>query len=135
MLKRDITYEDFDGKSVTETFYFNISKPELIEMEVEYKEGFDKYLEKVIQADDKKELMAVFKRIVLLSYGQKSDDGKRFIKNDELRKDFEQTAAYISLFTELALDDDAAAKFINGVLPRDIVEGKKEAEKPAPASE
>ena len=120
MLKRDITYEDFDGEKVTETFYFNLTKTEIVELEVGYDGGLQAALQRIIKADDRKTLVAEFKKIVLLSYGKKSDDGKRFIKSDELREEFSQTAAYDSLFMELATNDDSAATFIKGIVPKDF---------------
>jgi hypothetical protein len=128
MFKRDVTYEDFDGDKVTETFYFNLTKTELIELEVEYKGGLKEALERIIKAQDNKMLVAEFKRIVLLAYGIKSDDGKRFVKSDALREEFSQTAAYDALFMELAMDSDSAAAFINGIVPKDFA---KEIEKAA----
>lgn len=122
MLKRTIKYEDFDGKEQEEMFYFNISKPELIALEVDHPKGFGAWMEEVMKAKDNKTLMEQFKRIVLLAYGEKSDDGRNFVKNDELKAKFESSAAYISLFTELAMDDNAAAEFLLGVLPRDMTE-------------
>jgi hypothetical protein len=121
MLKREIKYEDFDGKEVTETFYFNISKPELIELEVEFEQGFGKMLENIIETKDHKELIKKFKEIVLLAYGVKSEDGKRFVKSDQLREEFSQSAAYNTLFMELATDDNAAVVFLKNVLPKDMV--------------
>lgn len=121
MLKRDITYEDFDGNSVTETFYFNISKPELVELEVEKEGGLQNYLQKIIDTKDGKELIAQFKKIVLLAYGQRSDDGKRFIKNEQMKEEFSQTNAYNEIFMELATDDGKAAEFFLAVMPRDMV--------------
>ncbi|MET0786302.1 MAG: hypothetical protein ABWY25_06310 [Paenisporosarcina sp.] len=133
MLKRDITYEDFDGEKVTETFYFNLTRSEIIELEVGYKGGLQEALQRIVKADDKKTLIAEFKKIVLLAYGVKSDDGKRFIKNDELREEFSQTAAYDALFMELATSDDAAATFIRGVVPKDFAkEVEKIQDKPMP---
>lgn len=120
MLKREITYEDFNGNQVTEIFYFNMSKPELIQMEVEYKEGFTSMIQKIIDEKDNKLMIEHFKEILLMSYGQKSEDGRRFIKSRELRDEFEQTAAYEMLFMELATDNNAAAIFIKGVLPKDL---------------
>ncbi len=120
MLKRGITYEDFNGETVTDIFYFNISKPELIEMEVEYAEGFGSWIKKIIDAKDHKTLLYQFKKLVLLAYGEKSEDGKRFIKNDQLREEFSQTAAYQSLFIELATNDNAASTFLIGALPKDM---------------
>jgi len=120
MLKRTIKYEDFDGNPVEEEFYFNLSKSELIELEVQYQKGLSETLQDIIKANDTKSLVAEFKKLVLLSYGQKSLDGKRFIKSDELRDEFSQSLAYDSLFMELATDDKAAADFIQGIVPRDL---------------
>jgi hypothetical protein len=121
MLKREIEYEDFNGVKTTDVFYFNISKPELIELEVEYEQGFGKLLEDIVEAKNNKELVKQFKAIVLMAYGQKSEDGKRFIKSDQLREEFSQTAAYNALFMELATDDNAAVVFLQSVLPKDMV--------------
>ena len=120
MLKREITYETFDGETTTDVFYFNISKPELLELEVEFEGGFEKMLQNIIDTRDNKALIAKFKDIVLLAYGIKSEDGKRFIKSEQLREEFSQTAAYQVLFMELAMDDNAAVIFLNGCLPKDI---------------
>lgn len=121
MLKREIAYEDFNGNQVIDTFYFNISKTELIELEVEYQEGFGVMIQKIIDAKDNKALIKQFKEIILLAYGQKSDDGKRFVKSDQLREEFSQTAAFNTLFIEFATDDKAAAIFLKSVLPRDMI--------------
>jgi len=120
MLKRPITYEDYNGETVTETFYFNLSKPELVELEVEVDGGFGKSLQSIIEAQNFKALIAEFKKIILMSYGVKSDDGKRFIKSDKLREEFTQTNAYNELFMELAQDDKKAAVFLTAVLPADM---------------
>lgn len=121
MLKRNITYEDFDGNECTDVFYFNISKPELVDIEVGHEGGFESMIRRIEESKDNQALVNEFKRLVLLSYGQKSEDGKRFIKNDQLREEFLQTAAYNSLFMELAINDGAAAEFIKGILPKDMV--------------
>ncbi|MET0466308.1 MAG: hypothetical protein ABW007_24330 [Chitinophagaceae bacterium] len=128
MLKRDITYEDFDGEKVTETFYFNLTKSEIIELEVGYKEGLQEVLQRIIKTEDKKRLIEEFKRIILLSYGERSEDGKRFIKNDGLREAFSQTAAYDALFIELATNEESAALFIKGIIPKDFVQEVEKAE-------
>ena len=85
MLKREIKYEDFNGENVSEVVYFNISKPELIELEVEFNEGYGKMLERIIETKDNRELIKRFKEIVLLAYGVKSDDGRRFMKSPTAR--------------------------------------------------
>jgi hypothetical protein len=126
MFKRDVTYEDFDGEKVTETFYFNLTKSELVELEVGFEGGLKEAIERIIKTEDHKELIKEFKRIVLLSYGIKSPDGKRFMKSDELRTEFSQTAAYDALFMELATNENAAADFVNGIIPKDFA---KELEK------
>ncbi len=120
MLKREIIYEDFNGNQVTDVFYFNISKPELIEMEVEHKDGLGEVLKRIVVEKDNKNLIRMFKDIVLKAYGEKSEDGKRFIKSDQLREEFSQTAAYSVLFMELATHENAAVVFLKGVLPRDM---------------
>lgn len=129
MLKRQITYTDFNDEEVTETFYFNISKPELIELEVEYSGGFTAMINRIIETTDPGRLVAEFKRLILLAYGVKSDDGKRFIKSDELRAEFESHAAYQTLFTEMATVEGAAEKFFKGVLPADLTE-ERDQDKP-----
>jgi hypothetical protein len=121
VLHRPITYEDFNGNLVTENFYFNLSKAELIELEVSYDTGLAAAMQRIIDEKDNKKLVSEFKRIILLSYGVKSEDGKRFRKSNELREEFEQTAAYQSLFVELATNSMAATEFINGIIPRDMV--------------
>jgi len=124
MLKRDITYTDFNDQTVTDTFYFNISKNELIELEVEYTGGFSSLIERIIETKEEGRLVGEFKRLILMAYGVKSDDGKRFIKSDELRAEFETHAAYQTLFTEMATVEGAAEAFFKGVLPADMVEPK-----------
>lgn len=120
MLKRDITFEDFDGNTVTETHYFNISKPELIELEVEYKQGLSTMIQEIIKAEDNKTIVKLFKRIILLAYGERSEDGKRFIKSDEISEAFSQTNAYNRLFMELIENEGVAAEFLIGTLPADM---------------
>lgn len=120
MLKRDITYEDFNGQSVTETFYFNLTQTEILEMEVGYEGGLEAAMKRIVEANDSKQIIAEFKKIILFAYGQKSEDGKRFIKNDELREAFSQTAAYDTLFIELATNDEKASEFMLGILPKQV---------------
>lgn len=119
MLKRPITYEDFNGNTVTDVFYFNLSKPEIIELEAEH-EGVQQLLENIIESKDNKQIVEWFKKIIMLSYGEKSADGKRFIKSDKLREEFAQTAAFQQLFMEMATDEGVAAEFIKGAFPKDM---------------
>jgi hypothetical protein len=120
MLKRSITYQSFNDEEITEEFYFNISKPELIELEVEYPKGLEGYLDDIIRAKDGKEIVKIFKHLVLMAYGVKSEDGKSFVKSDALREAFSHTAAYQALYMELAFNGDAAADWVKGVLPADM---------------
>lgn len=117
MLKRNITYTDFDGNEVTEQFCFHLSKAELIEMEVKFEGGLSAHLQRIVETEDGGQIIAAFKGLILDSYGVKSEDGKRFIKNGTLRDEFQETEAYSALFLELATDAGAAAEFVNGIMP------------------
>jgi hypothetical protein len=134
VLKRDITYENFDGEKVTEAFYFNLTKTELLEMQIDYEGGMEALINRIIRTDDIKSLVGLFKKIVLAAYGVRSDDGKRFIKNDVLREEFTQTAAYDSLFMELTTDEGAAATFVIGIVPQAMKEEIEKAELVKPQS-
>jgi hypothetical protein len=122
MLKKTITYTDYNGNKLTEDFYFNLSRAEIAEMELSVNGGLSSMIQKVVSAKDTPSLVKVFKDLILRSYGVKSDDGKRFIKSDELRTAFEQTEAYSNLFMELATDDKAASDFINSIVPVAVAE-------------
>lgn len=122
MLKKTIKYTDYNGVERTEDFYFNLSKAELSEMELETPGGFSALLAKITATQDTPSLVKIFKGLILRAYGEKSDDGKRFIKSEELSQAFSQTEAYSELFIELASDADAAAAFINGIVPADIAQ-------------
>ena len=120
MLKKIITYTDYNGVERTEPFYFNLSKAELMEMELGVTGGMTEMLDKIIAAKDAPSLMKTFKEMIMKYYGIKSDDGKRLIKSEELSIAFTQTEAYSVLFMELITDDKAAADFVNGIIPNEI---------------
>lgn len=120
MLKKTIKYTDYNGKERVEDFYFNLSRAEIIEMEYGTKGHLTNMIQEIIDANDEPELIKLFKELVLKAYGVKSEDGKQFIKNDEVRTEFAQTEAYSVLFTTLATDADEAAKFVNGIIPQDV---------------
>jgi hypothetical protein len=122
VLKKTITYTDFNGEEVSEDFFFHLSKAELVEMEMSHEGGLEESLKKIIAAEDAKSIIAEFKNIILSAYGKKSIDGRRFIKNQQLRDEFESTEAYSVLFMELVTDTDAAINFINGVIPAGLAE-------------
>lgn len=117
MLKKTFTYIDFNGVERTEDHYFNLSKAELMEMELSTTGGLAEMINKIVAAQDAPAIVKIFKELVLKAYGQKSADGRRFIKSKELSDEFSQTEAYSQLFMELATDADAAAKFVNGIVP------------------
>lgn len=117
MLKKTISYVDYDGNKRTEDFYFNLTKAECMEMELGTTGGMQKMLEKIIAERDNKKIIEVFKAIILRAYGEKSADGKHFYKSPEISSAFSSTEAYSELFMELATDADAASKFITGVIP------------------
>lgn len=117
MLKRTVTYTDYDGNERTEEFFFNLNKAEVTEMELSTEGGMEKMLKKIIESRDGKRIIEVMKDIVLRAYGEKSPDGRRFIKTPEMREAFSQTEAYVNVFMELATDAKAASDFVRGILP------------------
>ena len=122
MLKKTITYVDFNGDEVSEHFFFHLSKAELVELEMSHQGGLQEAIRRIVEAEDGKAIIAEFKNIILSSYGQRSADGKRFIKNQTLRDEFESTEAYSTLFMELVTDADKASEFVSGVIPQDMAE-------------
>ena len=117
MLKKTITYTDYDGNERTEDFYFNFSKGELMEMNLATPGGMRSMIERIAKERDSQKLVSLFKDMITKSYGVKSPDGKRFIKSQELTDAFLQTEAYSDLFVELANNQEAAAAFITGIFP------------------
>lgn len=118
MLKKTITFEDFEGNTVTEDFYFNLTKAELMELEVSEKGGFAEAMQDIIKAGDGGQIIAGFKKILLMSVGKRR--GNSFIKNQEIREDFEGSPAFSELFMQLATDAQAGAEFVNAVIPKDL---------------
>ena len=120
MLKKTIKYVDYNGETREEDFYFNLSRAEVTEMELSKEGGMSEYIKKISATQNGPELIKLFKEIIIKSYGEKSLDGKRFIKNKELTEAFTQTEAYSELFVELASNADEAVKFINGIMPKNM---------------
>ena len=123
MLKKTVTYTDYDGNQRTEDFYFNLNKVECLEMEASVEGGYAKYIDKIAKSNDMKEIVNIIKLFLLKSYGEKSADGKRFIKVDSngipLSQKFEETEAFVELYVELASDATKCSDFINGIMPND----------------
>ena len=129
MIKKTITYTDYNGNQRTESFWFNLTKAEVTRMEMSVQGGMAEMIEKIVAAKDAPAIIKIFKDLVLKAYGEKSPDGKRFIKSDEISAAFAQTEAYSELFMELATDAEAAAAFVNGITPKEPANGI-----PAPAN-
>ena len=126
MLKKTITYVDYNGVERTEDKYFNLSKAEIMEMELSTTGGLAEMITKIVAAQDTPALIKIFKSLILKAYGEKSPDGKRFIKSEELSTEFSQTEAYSQLFMELATNADAASEFGNGIVPGDMAKQAKQ---------
>ena len=120
MLQKRIKYTDYNGTNREEDFYFNLSKAEIMEMEMSTAGGLTEMINRIIATQDAPSIIKVFKEIIMKSYGEKSPDGKRFVKSKELSESFAQTEAYSVLFMELASDSEAASKFVNGIIPADM---------------
>lgn len=120
MLKKTITYNDYNGTERTEDFYFNLSQAEVMEMEMSTAGGLAEMIKRVVASQDAPSIIKIFKDLILKAYGEKSADGKRFVKSEEIATAFSQTEAYSILFTELATDDKAAADFVNGIVPKEM---------------
>lgn len=118
MLKKTIEYEDYNGEKVTEDFYFNLTKAECMELNFGEDGGLENYIRSIVNERDIKKILEIFKKIVLISYGKKSPDGKRFIKNDQIRDEFLQSPAYSDLFMELMDNEETMADFVNGIIPQ-----------------
>ena len=128
MISIEKTYTDYNGVERTEEFNFNLTQAEIMEMEMGTTGGLTTQLRKIIASNDQTELVKYFKKLILDSYGEKSQDGKRFVKSEEISKAFSQTEAYSQIFMELALDTEAATKFVNGIVPSDMAEKAKQLE-------
>lgn len=117
MLKKTITYKDFNGEDRTEDFYFNLTRTEVMAMEMSIEGGLVQLIEKIVAEKNGEKLIKLFQEVILKAYGEKSPDGKYFMKSDEISARFTWTNAYDQLFTELSTNADAAANFINAIVP------------------
>lgn len=123
MYAKKITYTDFDGNERTETFLFNLSKAEVIEwLTMNGNYTLDKVLIKLSEEENAGEILTIFKDLIYRSYGEKSLDGRRFVKSPEVKANFMETEAYSTLFTELAFDAQKAADFLNNIIPADLAD-------------
>ena len=120
MVKKTITYTDYNGETREEDFYFNLTKPELVELELGEDGGLRSYLEKIVKSKDARNVLAMFKKIIGVAYGIKSPDGRRFLKSKDISESFFQSEAYVVLYMELLNNPDVAAAFIKSMLPEDM---------------
>lgn len=120
MIKKTITYKDYNGLERKEDFYFNLTEAEILEMEMSTSGGLAEAITKIVNSKDQPAIIKIFKDLILKAYGEKSPDGKHFIKSEELSKNFSYTQAYSILFMELATDADKASEFVNGIVPADV---------------
>lgn len=119
MLKKTVTYIDFDGNERTEDFFFNLTEQEIAEMELSTEGGLGNFINKAVAAKSQVELIELFKKLILAAYGVKSADGRRFVKNDAVREDFMSTQAFSDIYMELVQDADKASEFFNGIVPKE----------------
>lgn len=117
MYKKVMTFTDFDGNTRTETFWFNLTEAEVVELEMGVSGGLTNMLERIVAAQDSKSIVETFKKLILMSYGEKTPDGRGFRKSKEIADAFMQTQAYSDLFMELSRDANAASEFFKGVIP------------------
>ena len=123
MLKKTITYVDYNGIERTDDFYFNLTKPEVVKMQSSVKGGYDVQLKSVAADLNGAVVMEFFEDLISRSYGEKSEDGRRFMKSPEISKAFMETPAYVVLFEEMITDSNAASAFVNAIMPSDISKG------------
>lgn len=120
MLKKPITFLDWNGVERTEEHYFNLTKPEVAKLQSSVKEGFDVHTKAIAAGANGKSIMEFFENFIKISYGEKSEDGRRFMKSEEISRAFMETRAYETLFEELVTNANAAAEFYNAIMPEDL---------------
>lgn len=118
MIKKTISYEDFDGNTRTQDYWFHLSEREIAKLELETPGGFKKKVDDILNAKSQIELIRLFENLIKMSYGVKSADGVHFIKNDEVWEEFASTNAYNNLYMELVTNTDKAVEFFNGIIPK-----------------
>lgn len=134
MITKTIPYTDFNGKSRIEDFNFHLNKAELLELDASYEGGWNAHLRRIVNANNNLEIYNTMKDFILRAFGIKSEDGRRFMKSDDIRRSFEESPAFEILLMELCLGPDpakAAADFINGVVPADMTQANAPAAIPA----
>lgn len=132
MFSRSFTYKDYNGNTRTDTWYFNLDKAELMKMELGAWGGLDALMKRLVREENPEKIVETFEKIILAAVGEKSPDGRKFIKNEEIREDFRQTPAYADLFYELVMDSEKANAFFKACMPEELaaaITEKENAEK------
>lgn len=124
MIVKTVTYTDFNGNERTESFWFHLSRPELTEMLLRIDNNIETYIKTIIKSENYYEIVKIFKKLLLEAYGEKSEDGRRFIKLPEKTKEFSESEAYSVLFTELTTNEEKASEFVNCLISKDTATGK-----------
>lgn len=128
MFSRTFEFEDYNGKKQQETWWFNLTKAELMEMELSAYGGLNEMTKRLVREKKPKEIVKMYKALILGAVGEKSPDGRRFLKNQEIRDDFEQSPAYSELFYEMVTDGEKADKFLRGAIPSELLKALEEQE-------
>lgn len=126
MFAKTIKYKDYNDNEREETFLFNLSEAEVMEMELGVSGGMSEMLKRIVETQSGPEIADIFKRIILKSYGEKSLDGKHFRKSDEISEEFRNTDAYNKLFMELLTDNNALEEFMIGIMPVNPKEAREQ---------
>ena len=121
MYVKKIKYTNYNGEERERRFYFNLSKAEVLNMELGTNGGYENYINRIVETRDQHELIRMFKELIKMSYGVKSDDGEMFIKNDKVFSEFEQSEAYSEFYMELVTNTESAIEFINGIMPQALM--------------
>lgn len=129
MIKKEVEFTNYNGDTVKQSFYFDLSEAEVSELQVEHNGRLTEYLQKIVDAQDSKEIVRYFKKLMILAYGEKSQDGNYFIKDEETKRHLIYSPAYSKIFMELATDDEAGAAFVQGILPPDLEKRAEELRK------
>jgi len=120
MIKKTVTYEDFNGEKKTKELWFHFSESEITNEELTTEGGLYNTIRKMTEEQDRIMLAKLFRQIILKSYGEKSADGERFMKSQEIMDNFEHSAAYDALYMELATDTQKVSDFVKGTLPKNL---------------
>ena len=127
MYKITETYTDYDDNQRPEDFYFNYSEAELTDLQFSVSGGLAGMIDKIIKTNDMPKLVELFRELIQKAYGEKSNDGRRFMKSPELTKEFTETVAYSQIYMRLATDSKAAQEFINKVVPKSMKDKMQQA--------